>query len=221
MGIVKKNKIHNPQIITDSAPETVGPEDLGRLWVDTNSNSIKIAIRNKETDVPELRNLLDNTDLVDIDGDFFKGINEELQTVELQVSGDMNYNNGYDFFTDEIYLENATQEHDDHYSFFYIELPDTDSPTYIRTISTDSGVRHIRKATGGDTYLYESQTTPVVKYTKIVLDAPAKEIIDIKFENKDSLVTGYSLSDDNQTIFIYSDPDGFYNNKQVMVKYLI
>ena len=221
MGIVKKNKIHNPQIITDPAPDVVTVEDLGRLWVDTNSNTIKIAVRNKDTGTPELRNLLDNTDLIGIDDNYFKGINEELQMVQLQVSGDFNYDYGYDFFSDENYLTNTTQEFDDYYSFFYLEVPDTSHISYLRTISTDSGVRHIRKATGGDRYLYNGEQTPIVKYTKIVLNNDAKEIVDIIFDNKDALVSGYNLADDNRTIYIYSDPDGFYNGKQVSVKYLI
>lgn len=221
MGVVKKNKIHNPQIITDVVPQTVGPEDIGRLWVDAPSNSIKIAVNNKETGQPELRDLLDTTNLEAIDGEFFKGIREEVQTVSLQVSGDKHFDNGYDFFSDEVYLANSTQNDDDFYSFFYVEVPDTNANNYLRTISTASGTKHIRMANGLDTYSYESTDHKIVRYTKITLDNEAKEIVDIKFPNKDSLILGYELAEDNKTILIYSDPDGFFNNKKVIVKYLI
>jgi len=221
MGLIKKNKIHNPQFLTAPAPKSVTEEDLGRVWVDGDTKAFKIAIRNKDTDLPELRNFLDTTDRAEIDETYFKGIKEELQTVELQVEGDEHYDNGYDFFTDPIYLENTTQEYDDYYAFFYMAVVDTTAAGYLRSISTDDGIKHVRKAVGTDGYVYDDQTLPVVKYTKIVLDAPAKEIVDIKFENKDSLTIGYTLTEDKQSILLYSDPDGFYNNKQVMVKYLI
>lgn len=221
MGLIKKNKIHNPQIITDPAPSTVSEEDIGRLWVDTTSNTLKIAVRNKSNGVPELRNLLDNTDLGAIDGGFFKGISEEIKTVGLQSAGDLHFDNGYDFFSDYIFLSNTTQTYDDYYSFFYIEVPDTSDSRYLRTISTDQGVKHIRKAIGTDLYQYNSTSYNVVKYTKIILDNVAKEIVDIKFENKDSLIVGYTLENDGKTILIYSDPDGFFNGKKVIVKYLI
>lgn len=221
MDIIKKNKIHNPQIVTSPTPENVSENDLGRIWVDGVSNTFKIAIRNKDTGIPELRNFLDTTDRDEIDRNYFKGLTEELKTVELQGAGDKHFDEGYDFFSDPIFLENSTQDHHDYYSFFYMEVDNSSSVGYLRSISTVEGIKHIRNAVGTDSYVYDTQTLPLVKYTKIVLDVPAKEIVDIVFENKDSLVLGYVLAEDKRTILIYSDPEGFYNNKQVMVKYLI
>jgi len=221
MSVIKKNKIHNPQLITSAPPSSVGENDIGRLWVDLETDSIKIALRNKGSGMTELRDLLDTDNMSQMNNTYFKGIRNELKNVELQKSGDEHFDNGYDFFSDPIYLENSTQNYDNYYSYFYIEVQETTDPLYLRSISTDVGVKHIRRANGLDSYSYQSQMKPHVQYTKIVLDIPAKEIIDIIFDNKDSLTVGYKLTADKKTILIYSDPDGFFNNKQVLVKYLI
>jgi len=81
MGIVKKNKLHNPQIITDAPPSTITESDIGRLWVDKTNNTISIALGNTTTGIPELRNLLDSNDLATIDGGYYRGISEEFADI--------------------------------------------------------------------------------------------------------------------------------------------
>ena len=221
MGIVKKNKLHNPQIITDAPPTVVSEADIGRLWVDKATNTVSIAIGNKDTGIPELRNILDTTDLETIDGGYYRGIEEEFGIIELQTTGDAHFDAGYDFFTDSVYLENTNQTYDNFYSYYYKEVATTGSAGYIRTISTDSGVRHIRPAIGTDTYQYNSETKKLVNYSKIQLTADAKDIVSITFDNKDTLEAGFTLLDDNRTILIYADPEGFFINKTVKVRYLV
>ena len=220
MGIIKKNRIYNPQIITDSAPTTITSEDIGRLWVDKTTNIVSIAMPHKTTGAPELRNLLDNTDSLEMGSKYYSSIGEEFAEIELQVAGDEHYDFGYDFFTDVVFLENTNQEFDDFYSYYYKEVPETTSNGYIRTISTDDGVKHIRMANGNDTYTYNSTEYNLVNYTKIILSKEIKDIIEIKFDNKDVLVYGYKLLNDKKTILIYVDPEGFFIGKTVRVKYL-
>lgn len=217
----KKNKIHNPQFVTDAAPSTVQSEDIGRIWFDKTNHAIKLAITNKDTGNPELRNLLDSNNLVDIDNQYFKGTTEEYVNIVAQEAGDKHYDNGYDFFSDPIFIQHSTQETDDYYSYFYKEVPDTSSPGYARTISTDVGVKHVRPAYGSDTYQYNSTTYNLTNYSKIILTTPVKEIIDISFANKDILAAGFELLADKKTILIYADPDGFFINQTVKVKSLI
>jgi len=221
MSSNKKNKLYNPQIITDTIPSTVSDMDIGRIWVDKVSNTISIAVGNKDTGNPELRNILDTTDLETIDNGYYKGVSEEYATIEPQVDGDLHFDNGYDFFTDKVYLENATQEYDDFYSYYYKEVDDTSSAGYIRTISTDAGVKHVRLAIGTDTYKYNDDTKNLVNYSKIKLTNSAKDIVSITFDNKDTLEAGFTLLDDNKTILIYADPEGFFLNKTVKVKYFV
>jgi len=221
MGIVKKNKLHNPQIITDAPPATVTEADIGRLWVDTANNSISIALGNTDTGAPELRNLLDSNDLALIDDGFYRGMSEEVATIVLQTQGDTHFDNGYDFFSDSTYLKNATQAYDDFYAYYYREVPNTNSLGYVRTISTDDGVRHIRNANGSDTYDFNSVTTNHVNYTKINLSKTIKGVLEIKFDNKDVIDHGFTLLPDKQTILLYCDPEGFFKGKTVKIKYLI
>lgn len=218
---IKKNKIHNPQLVTDAIPTSVSQDDLGRMWIDTEHDGIYIAIKNKFTGVPELRSMLDSSTMVAIDGAYFSGIDYEYSEIVAQTSGDKHYDVGYDFFNDPIYIENSTQADDDHYSFYYIEVTDVTSPGYVRSISTENGIKHIRAAIGTDTYEYMTLTYNLVNYSKIVLANPVKEIIDIKFENKDALETGFELMNDKQTILIYADPEGFFLNKIVKIRYVI
>jgi len=221
MGLVKKNKLHNPQIVSDAPPVSITSNDIGRLWVDKITNTMSIAIGSKIDGSPELRNILDSNDLNDIDNNFYKGISEEFADITLQVSGDKHFDNGYDFFDDSIFLENSNQDLDDYYSFFYKEVADSTSIGYIRSISTIDGVKHIRAANGNDSYLYDDNTISHVKYSKIILTTKVKDIISITFDNKDILESGFELQSDKQTILIYADPEGFFINKRVKVKYII
>lgn len=221
MGIVKKNKLHNPQIITDAPPSSVTEFDIGRIWIDKTNNTVSVAIGNKTTGAPELRNLLDSSDLVQIDQVYYSGIGEEFALIEPQTAGDSHYDNGYDFFTDSVYLQNNNQVYDDFYSYYYKEVPATSSNGYLRTISTDFGVKHIRPAVGTDSYIFESITYNLIKYTKIILSREIKTVLEIKFDNKDTIDHGFSLLSDNKTILLFCDPEGFFNGKTVKVKYLI
>ena len=221
MGLVKKNKLHNPQIITDNIPTTITSDDIGRLWLDKTSNTLSIAVGNKTTGRPEVRELLDSSNLESIDSKYFSDIIQESAIIVPQVPGDTHYDNGYDFFSDPIFLKNTNQVYDDFYAYYYKEVEDTGSAGYLRTISTDSGVRHIRAATGSDVYTFNSTQYKLVNYSKIVLTADTKAIVSIIFDNKDELTNGYILSDDKRTILIYADPEGFFLNKTVKVKYLI
>ena len=220
MGIIKKNKIHNPQIITDTAPTTITADDIGRLWVDKTTNTVSIAMHHKTTGAPELRNFLDSTDTIEIGNKYYSSISEEFATIELQVAGDEQYDFGYDFFTDAVFLENTNQAYDDFYSYYYKEVPETTSNGYIRTLSTSNGIKHVRRANGHDTYTYNSAQYNLVNYTKITLAQEIKDIIEIKFYNKDVLENGYKLLDDKKTILIYADPEGFFVGQTVKVKYL-
>jgi len=221
MGIIKKNKLHNPQIITDAPPATVTEADIGRLWVDKTNNTISIALGNTTTGNPELRNLMDSNDLALIDGGYYRGMREEFGDIVLQSNGDTHYDNGYDFFTDSTYLENTNQSYDDYYSYFYKEVPSTTSNGYLRSVSTFDGVKHVRTANGMDTYQYNSTQYNLVNYSKIILQNDAKDIISITFDNKDNLESGYELLNDKRTILIYADPEGFFINKRVKIKYII
>lgn len=218
---IKKNKIHNPQLVTDLVPSTVTEEDLGRMWIDTEHDGIYVAIKNKFTGVPELRSMLDSSTMTAIDGAYFSDIVYEYSLIIPQEAGDKHYELGYDFFNDAIYIENATQENDDFYAFYYIEVSSTDAPNYIRSISTESGIKHVRAANGYDTYDYMSVTYPLTNYSKIVLNSPIKAVVDIKFENKDVLETGFELLNDKRTILIYADPEGFFINSLVKVRCVI
>jgi len=221
MGIVKKNKLHNPQIITDAPPASVTEADIGRLWVDKSNNTISIAIGNKNDGTPELRNILDTTDLELIDSGYYRGIDAEFADIVLQTSGDTHYDDGYDFFSDSTYLPNTNQAYDDFYAYYYKEVEDTDSEGYLRTISTDDGVKHIRMANGTDTLVIGDDTFNHVNYTKIILTKDIKGILDIKFDNKDVIDHGFTLLEDKRTILLYCDPEGFFIGKTVKVKYLI
>jgi len=218
---IKKNKLHNPQIITEQPPEEIVEKDIGRIWIDKTNNNMRIALNSKVDGTPELRNMLDTNDLLDIDKTFYKGVSTELATIVLQENGDSHYDNGYDFFNDSTFLNHSTQEYDDYYAYFYKEVEDTDSPGYLRSIATDDGTKHIRIALGDDTYEYDNDTYNLVNYSKIVLQNKIKDIIDITFSNKDSIQHGYTLLDDNQTILIYIDPEGLMVGEQVTIKYLI
>lgn len=226
---IKKNKIHNPQIITDPVPTEIRAEDIGRLWVDHTQNKIVVAVPNGDGGA-KAKMLLDDENATEIIANvadkvaqsYFIDIRDQYATIIAQTNGDTHYDSGYDFFGDVDFLNSMTQDQEDYYSFFYIEVPSTTSSGYLRTISTVDGSKHIRKAIGADNYVYNSQNQKVVNYSKILLAAPVKDVVEIKFENKDVLEeVGYELQEDKQTILIYGDPEGFFINKQVKVKYVI
>lgn len=221
MGLNKKNKLHNPQIVSETPPTSVTTSDVGRLWVDPLNNNLVMAMGNKIDGTPELRSLLDTTDYQDIDDVYYKGVGEEFVDIILQISGDLHYDSGYDFFMDTVYLENSDQTSDDFYAYYYKEVADTNSEGYLRTISTDAGAKDIRLAVGTDTYVYDTVTYNLVNYTKLVLAQEVKDIIEIKFGNKDTIEKGFILLEDKRTILLYSDPEGFFIGKTVKVKYLL
>lgn len=232
MSDIRRNKIHNPQFITDSVPETITESDIGRLWVDNVNKKLVIGIPGEEANSCVLTGLITDDDKSAIESSisdiqstvnvtYFSNILDTYATIEPQVNGDKHYDEGYDFFSDDNYTENSTQELDDYYSFFYIEVESTESNGYLRTISTDQGDKHIRTAIGADNYVYETQSKKVVNYSKIIMPFEIKGVIELKFDNKDIVEQGFELKEDKQTILIYGDPEGFFLNKRVKVRYLI
>jgi hypothetical protein len=218
MAIINKNKIHNPQIVSDGIPENISNDDIGRIW--NTGNSFKIALTNENKEL-KIKEMLNDDHLEMIDNKYFKEIKEKICVIESQDENDKHYQKGYDFFNDDIFLKNASQEIQDYYSFYYIEVADSSSPGYIRSVSTSDGVKYVRCAIGGDTYTWEGNDYNVVNYSKIKLDEEIKEVVSIIFDNKDILENGYELSEDKKSILIYAEPDGYFIGKQVKVKYLI
>lgn len=220
MSEIKKNKIHNPQFITEPVPENISASDVGRLWVDKVNKKLIIGLAD-DGESGMLTDVMTGIDKTDISNTYFSGLSDVYVTIEAQVNGDTHYDHGYDFFADSAYTENTTQDIDDYYSFFYIEVADTETAGYLRTISTAEGDKHIRAAIGADNYVYNSQTKKVVNYSKIILPFTVKAVVELKFENKDVVDQGFELQDDNQTILIYGDPEGFFINKKVKVRYMV
>lgn len=224
MGTIKKNKIHNPQFITGNLPDIVKSEDFGRVWLDKTSNKLYLAVKDSggnPTTVSMMDSIAKNELETQISQQYYKGIGDEYQTIVAQTNGDKHYDQGYDFFNDVVFNNSLTQEQADYYSFFYLELSSTSDAGYLRTITTTEGNKHIRPAIGSDNYTYNSKLEKVVNYSKIVLSQPVKSIVEIKFDNKDILEHGFELLSDGQTILIYCDPEGFFINKTVKVRYLI
>ena len=224
MGTIKKNKIHNPQLVTENVPEIVNADDFGRLWVDKTTNKLYLAIKDDEgnpTTVSMFDSVGKNRFQKEIEQTYYKAIIDEYVTVIPQTNGDKHYDIGFDFYSDTIFTKNLTQELEDYYSWFYLEVPTTTDVGYLRTISTSDGEKHIRAAKGSDNYSYNSQLYKVVNYSKIILSQSVKSIVEIKFDNKDVLDHGFELLPDGKTILIYCDPEGFFLNKTVKVRYLI
>lgn len=224
MSTIKKNKIHNPQLVTDPVPGTVDIDDFGRLWLDKTSSKMYLAVKD-EFGTPTTVSLMDSIEKSNLENeisrDYYKGIGDEYATIVGQTNGDKHYDQGYDFYDDTVFLQSLTQEQEDYYAFFYVETALTTDVGYLRTISTVDGDKHIRAARGSDSYTYNSKMEKIVNYSKIVLSQPVKTIVEIKFNNKDILEHGFELQDDKQTILIYCDPEGFFLNKTVKVRYLI
>jgi len=232
MSDTKKNKIHNPQFVTEAVPEIITESDIGRLWVDNVNKKIVIGIAGAEENSCVLTGLITDDDKNELESSisdiqstvnvtYFSNILDTYATIEPQVNGDKHYDVGYDFFGDDNFIENSTQELDDYYSFFYIEVGSVEDVGYLRTISTDEGDKHIRPAIGADNYTYNNQNKKVVNYSKIILPFAIKGVIELKFDNKDIVEQGFELQEDKQTILIYGDPEGFFINKRVKVRYLI
>lgn len=223
MAELKKNKIHNPQFISDKVPESITKDDVGRIWVDNISKRFVIGVQG-EPNQGRLVGLLTDDDKNEIKNNvannYFSEIADVNVTIEKQIEGDVHFDKGYDFFSDDVFMKNATQELMDYYSFFYLEVENTNSINYIRTILTDSGEKHIRCATGHDSYSFNNQIFQIVNYSKIVLPTKVKGIIEIKFDNKDTLEYGFTLSLDMKTILIFGDPDGLFLNQTVKVRYV-
>lgn len=213
-----KNRIFNPQFVTDAPPETVEEKDLGRMWVDIESKKMKIALPG--SDGYELRNFLDTDDRLEMDDTYHKEIKTKILEIIPQQEGDKHFDNGYDFFSDEVFLANADNETQEYYSYYYKEVPDTSSDGYVRSISTIDGVKHIRTANGKDTYELNGVVTQLVKYSKIDLGSEIKGVFDISFvDTKDVLEAGFELSDDKKSVLIFADPDGFFIGKKVKIRY--
>lgn len=224
MSDIKKNKIHNPQFITEEVPVSITDSDVGRLWVDKANKKLIIGLTD-DGEAGVLTDVMTGIDKTvmenDISNTYFSGLSDVYATIVLQVNGDTHYDQGYDFFSDTSFIGNSTQEIDDYYSFFYIEVPTIESSGYLRTVSTSEGDKHIRNAIGSDNYIYNSQTKKIVNYSKINLPFVVKAVVELKFENKDIVDQGFVLHSDKQTILIYGDPEGFFVNKKVKVRYML
>lgn len=221
MAFDKKTKIHNPQIVTEVPPQTVSDSDIGRIWLNPNNKTISIALWNKQSGLPELRELLDSADIPDLNSTFINAIIDENVTIIPQTIGDLHFDNGYDFFSDSIFLENASQPEIYFYSFFYKLVDSPESDGYVRSISTSDGVKHVRNIYGTERYVYNSNEYNITNYSKINLSQPVKGVLDIIFDNNDVLQSGYVLSNDKKTIYIFCDPSGTFINKEVKIRYMV
>lgn len=195
--------------------------DLESYGIDV-EEIITTTVSNMQADIQAQiqTDIQDNIDEI-VDNASSINIKNSVDVILPQVNGDIHYDSGYDFFADDIFNENITQDIADYYSFFYIEVPTTDSFGYLRTISTNEGDKHVRPAIGSDNYVYNSETKKVVNYSKIIMPFEIKAVIELKFENNDVVDRGFELQDDKQTILIYGDPEGFFINKKVKVRYII
>lgn len=224
MTELRKNKIFNPQFVTDETPESISSDDVGRLWVDAKLGKFVVGINDKRKKSNVSVALLTDIDRDDIDekvsNTYFSELIDFYAIIEAQQSGDRHFDAGFDFFTDDVFLKNTDQVLDDYYSFYYVEVENKQSQNYIRTISTQFGEAHIRCANGHDTYLYDNALYKVVNYSKIILPTPVKKVIDLRFDNKDTVENGFILHSDKKTIYIYGDPEGFFLNKTVKVRCL-
>jgi len=194
--------------------------DLESYGIDV-EEIITSTVSNMQSDIQsQIQNdIQDNIDEI-VDNASSITINNSVETIIPQVNGDKHYDYGYDFFTDELFLGNINQSIADYYSFFYVEVMSTNSNGYLRTISTDEGDKHVRLAIGSDNYIYNNSTKKVVNYSKIVMPFEIRGVIELKFDNNDVVDRGFELQEDNQTILIYGDPEGFFLNKKVKVKYI-
>ena len=218
---MKKNKLHNPQIVPSPIPETISDTDIGRIWVDKVTHKFKIALFDSEQQTPIIRDFLDDSHITQFDNKYYTSIEEGYFQIVAQVSGDKHFDNGYDFFNDTDFLNNASQDTQDYFSYFYREVSSTSDNGYLRTISTTDGSKHIRTATGNDIITIDGVDESHVKYSKINLGKKVKSIVSIMFQNKDELVSGFELNDEKDTILIYADPDGVIIGKTVKIKYIV
>jgi hypothetical protein len=221
MAELKKNKIHNPQFVSDDVPDNISSHDIGRLWLDKTNKRFVVGLPNDSGHGHTLGLLteLDKDNITQNTANtFFSEILDFYCFVEPQITGDKHFDVGYDFFTDIDFIENATQELADYYSFFYLEVESVNSLGYVRTIQTLSGNKFVRLANGTDTYIYNSQPRTVVNYSKVSLPQTVKAVLELKFDNKDVVDRGFILGSDNKTILIYGDPDGFFIDRHIKVK---
>jgi len=223
MADPRKNKIYNLQFVTDDIPKNITSDDVGRLWIDKNKKKIVVGLVD-EHDNSLTTCLLTDFDRVEIVSNaakiYFSEVIDIQATILPQEISNVHFENGYDFFSDELFLTNADQSLNDYYSFFYLEVPSTTSKGYVRTINTVNGETHIRCATGYDVYMYDGNEEQIVNYSKIILPRTVKSIVEIRFENKDIMEKGFFLHSDKKTIFIFGDPEGFFLNSKVKVKCL-
>jgi len=216
---INKNKIHNPQLITDEIPNELSTSDLGRLWINKKQNTISIAVLNNET--VQLNSLMHQDDMTKISNTFYSGVETIFGDIISQEENDPHFESGYDFFSDNIFKELSDDDTDFYYSYFYKEVSGTDDPLYIRSISTVDGVKHIRKVIGTDVVLYDEVEYNHIHYSKIILPYNVKEVVSIMLSNNDEIDTGYILNDEKTIIYLYLDPEGYFIGQRVKIKVLV
>ena len=245
--VIKKNRIHNPQIVSDQIPNVLTVSDIGRLWfdsntkvfaigsVDTNGNYVAKTILDSTshqtladadslrltgtiltlekadgtTETADLATIIDVATVIDpnyahisvtntsvSDGtNTFSTLSQTL-TVAEQVMGDKHFDQGYDF------LNNGFVDN------YYVSFYELDSFDY--TIEIGIGFK-LKPKTG-------------LGYSKITFEnsktiASVNSISEIRFSNGDVLRSGFELSPDGRSLFVYCDPEGHYVGKKVTVRF--
>ncbi len=245
--VIKKNRIHNPQIVSDQIPTVLTVSDIGRLWfdsntkvfaigsVDTNGNYVAKTILDSSshqtladtdslrlvgtiltlekadgtTETVDLESILDPNLVIDpeyahisvtntsvSDGtNTFSTLSQTL-TVATQATGDKHFDEGYDF------LNNGFVDN------YYVTFYEQDNVTY--TVEIGGGVK-LKPKTG-------------LGYSKITFAnsksiSSVNSISEIRFSNGDILRSGFELSNDGRTLFVYCDPEGHYVGKKVTVRF--
>ena len=245
--VIKKNRIHNPQIVSDQIPTVLTVSDIGRLWFDsgtkvlaigsvdgqgnyvaktlidsgssqtlaeTNSLSLSGNILTLEkadgtTETVDLSTLIDPDTVVDAnyshisvtgtsvsDGTNTFSTLTQTVTVTAQVSGDKHFNDGYDF------LNNGYIDE------YYVNFYDVNNTTY--TVEIAGGVK-LKPKTG----LGFSKIT----FTNSKIIQNLNQISEIRFRNGDVLRSGFELSNDGRSLFVYCDPQSLYVGKQVTIRF--
>lgn len=245
--VIKKNRIHNPQIVSDQIPTALTVSDIGRLWfdrntkvfaigsVDTNGNYVAKTILDSSshqtlaetdslrlvgsiltlekadgtTETVDLSTIIDASTVIDpnylhisvtdssvSDGTHTFSTLSQTVTVSAQASGDKHFDQGYDFLNNG-FIDN-----------YYVSFYDQDSEAY--TVEIGGGVR-LKPKTG----LGYSKIT----FTNSKSIASLNSISEIKFSNGDVLRSGFELSPDGRSLFVYCDPEGHYVGKKVTVRF--
>lgn len=122
---------------------------------------------------------------------------EQTVNVVSQTSGDLHYDQGYDF------LNNGYV--DDYYVNFYIQ----ENEAFTVTLGDGTKVKPKTGLSFSKITLLNSKTISTISNIK-----------ELSFNNGDVLKTGFALSPTGSSVLLYCDPTGKYIGKQATIKFI-